>query len=523
MKIFFSKSIFHLFISVSWLLFFSIPSANGMPIMDAYQQDVQEIYQNLKNTIGDRRQDWPKVQVWSITDRVASFVPLDNTIYIDQQTLDICKTFGGKYKDALAFIIGHELTHFYQEHQWKELGFVSHFLVDKTNFQEHLEHEKQADIYGTFIAQQSGYQTIRLVPAILDKIYQAYQLNKTATLEYPSLSERKKLAEEACHLATDLVNVYQTANYAMVLGKYEEAHFLYDYVRQSLQFKELYFNLGMNNLLQYYYWQPDLQLGYDFEIDPSIPITRNDQTRHPIALLKEAKESFQKILTQYDAKYFPAQLHLITILDWQNDKTGATQQINTLGNDVTPKNQASLFLTIGNFHARNGQPALANDFYQRVASISTANLATKKLALDNLNYLKTKKSSKQKPPQHPALRIEKGIDKIASLTLFKNYNRTISINDQMDLQTNEATNSFLYRLHFKGQLLKIQLIESVDAQSNKGIKIGSTNQRIKESYPNVQFGKVRHTNGYYLINYQKGLVFKCNQAGIVEEWVVFAI
>lgn len=494
-----------------------------MTIIDSDQQVVQEIYHNLKNTIGDKRQDWPKVQVWSITDRVASFVPLDNTIYIDQKTIEICKTFEDKYKDALAFIIGHELTHFYQAHQWKEMGFASHFLVNKNSFEAHLEHERQADIYGAFIAQQSGYQSIKLIPGLLENIYKNYKLDVAANQDYPSLSNRKKLAEEACHLAADLVSVYQTANYAMVLGKYEEAHLLYDYVRQSLQFKELYFNLGMNNLLQYYYWQPDLQLGYDFEIDPSIPITRNDQTRHPTALLKEAKASFQKILTQYDPQYFPAQLHLITVLDWQKDKTGATQQINKLGNNFTPKKQASLFLTIGNFHARNGQSTLASDFYQRIAFIPTANLATKELALENLNYLKTKKASKQKPPQHPALRIEKGIDKIASLTLFKNYNRTISINNQMDLKTDEAGNSFLYRLHFKGQLLKIQLIESIGTQSNKGIEIGSTDQQIKKSYPNSQLGKVRHTNGYYLINYRKGLIFKCNQEGIVEEWVVFSV
>lgn len=523
MPIPFSKSI--CFLILSLVCFFPIKmfSAKEAPIPIADQQVVQEIYQNLQYTIGDKRQDWPKVQVWSITDRVASFVPLDNTIYIDQQTLDICKTFGEKYKDALAFIIGHELTHFYQEHQWQELGFVSHFLVNKTNFQAHLAHEKQADIYGTFIAQQSGYQTIKLVPSILDKIYQVYHLKSSATNEYPSLSNRKKLAEEACHLAADLIDVYQTANYAMVLGKYEEAHFLYDYVRQSLQFKELYFNLGMNNLLQYYHAQPDLQLSYDFEIDPTIPITRNDQTRHPTTLLKAAKSAFNKILTQYDAQYFPAQLQLITVLDWQADKTEAIKHITQLSNHCPPKHQASLYLTIGNFYARNEQPALARDFYQRMIKLPKVNPYLKKSGVDNLQYLKTKKSSKKQPPQRPALRIEKEIDKIPSLTLFKKYNRTISIKDGMKLQTSAANNSYLYQLNFKGDLLKIQIVEGVKTQSNKGIRIGSTDKDIKVVYPKSQLGKIRYANGFYLIHYEKGLVFKCNQEGIVKEWGVFTI
>ncbi len=523
MPIPFSKSSCLLIISLVCFFPTEVFSAKEPTIPVADQQVVQEIYQNLQYTIGDKRQDWPKVKVWSITDRVASFVPLDNTIYIDQQTLDICKTFGEKYKDALAFIIGHELTHFYQEHQWQEVGFVSHFLVNKANFQEHLEHEKQADIYGTFIAQQSGYQTIRLVPSILDKIYQAYQLKSTATQEYPSLNNRKKLAEEACHLAADLVDVYQTANYAMVLGKYEEAHFLYDYVRQSLQFKELYFNLGMNNLLQYYHAQPDLKLSYDFEIDPSIPITRNDQTRHPKALLKAAKSAFNKILTQYDAQYFPAQLQLITVLDWQADKTAAIKQITQLTDNYPPKNQASFFLTVGNFYARNEQPELARDFYQRMIKLPELNPYLKQLGLDNLQYLKTKKSAKQQPPQRPSLRIEKGIDNIPSLTLFKKYKRTISIKDDMSLQTSVASNSYLYQLNFKGDLLKIQVVEGVHTKSKKGIHIGSTDKDIKIVYPKSQLGKIRYANGFYLIHYEKGLVFKCNQAGIVKEWGVFTI
>jgi len=523
MPIPFSKSSFFLIISL--VCYFSILgfAAKELPIPNADQQVVQKIYQNLKYTIGDKRQDWPKVQVWSITDRVASFVPLDNTIYIDQQTVEICKTFGKKYKDALAFIIGHELTHFYQEHQWQELGFVSHFLVNKANFQAHLAHEKQADIYGSFIAQQSGYQTIRLVPAILDKIYQAYQLKSSATQEYPSLSNRKKLAEEACHLAADLVDVYQTANYAMVLGKYEEAHFLYDYVRQSLQFKELYFNLGMNNLLQYYHGQPDLQLSYDFEIDPSIPITRNDQTRHPTALLSAAKAAFTKILTQYDAQYFPAQLQLITVLDWQADKTAANKLITQLSTNYPPKHQASLYLTIGNFHARNGETEIANDFYQRLINLPAVNPYLQQLGLDNQQYLKTKKSSKAQPPQRPSLRIEKGIDQIPSLTLFKKYNRTISIKDGMNLQTSVANNSYLYQLNFKGDLLKIQLVEGLKTKSNRGIHIGSTDKEIKRLYPKSQLGKIRYSNGFYLIHYEKGLIFKCNQAGIVVEWGIFTI
>jgi len=496
--------------------------ATNTPPLSADQQIAEQIYQKLQQTIGDKRRDWPKLQVWGVVDRVASFVPNENTIYLDQKAIDICKTFNGQFEAALAFIIGHELTHFYQAHDWKVSGFVTHFMVAKEDFQEHLEHERQADVYGAFIAQQAGFQTIRIVPNLLNSIYKEYQLSSQADSKYPSLVDRQALAQEACHIAADLVEVYHTANYAMVLGKYEVAYQLYDFVGQSLQFKELYFNMAMSNLLQYYFWNTDLQLAYNFEIDPSIPLTRTDQMRHPSILLAEAERFFQKILQDFDANYFPAHLQLLTVYDWQNKTSNMNQQIAWLKTYCPPQQQKHLLLAIGNYYARQGQVNLAQEQYQSILQSSQPN-TVEQLAKANSQFLQTGQSNKQKPSTRPSLRIEKGIDEIPSLTFYKNFPRNISIKTAIQLATNEHRNSYISKLNYQDQLLKLQRVYSPSITSNKGIRIGSTKAELERAYPQSQLGIVRHTEGYYIVNYEKGLIFKCNQQGIVEEWSLFVL
>lgn len=517
---------FYLFCSLA-VLIFCYPTKTAAKtqsvLFDTDQQIATNIYIQLKVTIGDTRKDWPQLQVWSITDRVASFVPADNTIYIDQQALDICKKMGEEFEASLAFIIGHELTHFYQAHDWEISGFASHFMIGKEEFESYRNHERQADIYGAFIAQQAGYNTIKIVPTLLTSIYQSYQLSENANQAYPSLEDRQGLAQEACKLAGDLVAIYQMANYAMVIGKFEEAHHLYTYVSQNLQFKELYFNIGMSNLLQYYYLKEDLPLLYDFKIDPKIPITRNAQTRHPKALLEAAQKAFHFVLQELDETYLPAQQQLLTVYDWKNLPSLFQEQVRLLQSASSKKELPSLQLSRGNFHARNNQKTLALEEYQRILNNFENPVFIRSLAEANSNYLRNGISGKKRSNQHPILHIEKNIDRIGSLSFFNQFDRQISITPILSVQTYESSNSYLSKLQYKNQLMKMQRVYSPSIKSNQGISIGSPASTITSAYPDSELGTIRYTNGYYIVHYQKGLIFKLDDQELVEEWVLFSL
>ena len=48
---------------------------------------------------------------------MAYLSPKERTIYIDQNVLEICKSFGKDSSNTLAFLLGHELTHHYMQHR----------------------------------------------------------------------------------------------------------------------------------------------------------------------------------------------------------------------------------------------------------------------------------------------------------------------------------------------------------------------------------------------------------------------
>ena len=145
------------------------------------------------------------------------------------------------------------------------------------------------------------------------------------------------------------------------------------------------------------------------------------------------------------------------------------------------------------------------------------------LAEANSLFPQTVQRNKQKSPARPSLRIEKGVDEIPSLAFYKNFPRNISIKKTIQLATNEHRNSYIGRLNYQEQLLKLQRIYSPSISSNKGIRIGSTKAELERAYPQSQLGTVRHTKDYYLVTYQKDLIFKCNDKGVVEEWNLFVI
>ena len=514
----FGKKIFLLLLMCLCLFSFSL---KGQPLPNSnFKEDQQlaiNVYETLKKAIGDKRKNWPNLVLLGIENRVASFVPLENVIYLDQKAVRVCRLFKERAGDALAFIIGHELNHFYEQHDWKEVGFADTFIISKEKFLAFRNYERKADIYGAFIAQQAGYRTISLVPNLLTYIYENYQLDPAENNEYPSLQERKSLAKDACKVASELVDAYQTANYAMILGKYENAFQLYDFVGKNIQFKELYNNIGLSNLLPYYYQDSKNQLAYPFLLDPYIPLLRSDQIRPPTTLLKTAITAFEKVNIEYESNYFPALLHLLIAYDWEGNKQKTEELINSFNPNIISATEHSILqLTIGNYYVQNNQPSEALQIYAIL--LRNKNEFVKALAAKNINYLTKGINAKELPTKTPEQRIEKDIDNIPSLPFYRNFNRKIPINQYTNLEVTEQPNSYLTRL----DKLKIQRVYSPLITTKQGGRIGSSVSAIKAMYPDIRVKQVGFATGFYLVHFEKGLIFKCNDKE-VEEWVLFCL
>ena len=503
------------------IIFIIFSSLNAVSNNLEDHQLLEKVYGKLKVAIGDLSATWPSIDIEPRKHRVAVYKS-NNTILIDQSAFKICETFGNQKEDALAFIIGHELTHFYQQHFWKESGFASYFFTSNQHFTEKRKEEEQADIYGAFFATQAGYQSISLVPILLDKIYEEYSLNQSIKGDYPPLKDRKELANKSCKIASQLIHIYSVANYLLVLGKYEEAFVLYDYVKQTVKFKELFNNLGVSSLLGYQVLSNDDQLYYPLDIDLNIPLLRPYILRSPKRLLEDAIQNLS-IATQYDATYYDAFINLIAAYTWKENLIEANKLIQQLDTFVINKRQKAKFkIMAGNFYAENQKKDAAINYYRQAIQLK-GSIHLSNIAQYNLSWLKGEKSKKPDIIQ-PVQVIEDQIDNLSFSNPINNFDDEISIDSYTSLQIKELNNSIFYFLKFKKLDSKFKLqIHTNNHKTKRGIGLHSPLEDIKSKYSKLQIGKINHTKGSYLINYKNGLVFKCDVLGKVKEWGIFSL
>lgn len=487
--------------------------------IDLDQSLITEVYEDLKAVIGDQKAQWPTISILGVPNRIGSYVAKENRIYIDQKAIEVCKRFGIKTKAAIAFIVGHELTHFYQKHEWGTSGFVSHFMVSVENFRENREHERQADIFGGFIAQQAGYPTLALASQLLEQLYTDYNISARQDAQYPSLAERKVLLHESCEIAGDLINAYHSANYLMISGHFEEAFVLYEYVSRSIKFKELFNNMGVASLSSFLHLNND-PLIYPLEIDTKIPIERATLFRSKQEMVFAAEKYF-RLSYSYDKRYKDAAIHLVAALGLGQRFFEARQLYKVLEKGILAAHQqAKLKLILGNLHYRQGQNDEAKAFFQEALKIST-NPALVKMIKKNLQYLKKGKRTEGKAYFIPAQIITGKTDEV-DIATFESYLRQLDVNPNCQLQTVELSHSTLSSFESRGKKLKVQKVHSQKLKK-RNVGIGSSRGDIERNFSDIDFEEISFNGGYYLVSIKYGLIFKLGKEGLIQEWVIFMI
>lgn len=296
-----------------------------------YQLEIiQKVVSKLYHTNSNFNKKQPTVAFKNTTLQVASYVPDKNEIVVEAQAYQICQSMGKDSLNALAFLLGHELTHFYQ-HAHTKVGFISNFLsYDKTPNAD-TRFEKEADVQGAFNAYLAGYDMDDNIGLVLDKIYTGYQLKDKVLTGYPSFEERQNVAKEVQQKVSDLIKVYETANYLAALGQYDFARLCYEYILEVYQNREVYNNLGILSALS----AADLtskdvdDLIFPYEMDWSTRLSRKKSRgtgtltdyaqAQRITLLKKAQTYFETAI-RMDKTYLVAPLNRLCILA-QLDKT----------------------------------------------------------------------------------------------------------------------------------------------------------------------------------------------------------
>ena len=182
---------------------------------------------------------------------IAKCIPEKAQVVLDEKAYDICATFGSDSLNALASILAHELTHYYEKHDWSRKFILNNNdletsrQLENLDLNDHIRQETEADELGGFLAFSVGYNTYGIMPKYLKKAYAAYELPDDLP-GYPNLNERLAIAEGAMARLQELQIVFETATMLTILGNYADAAIYHSKILQTYQSREIYNNAGVN-------------------------------------------------------------------------------------------------------------------------------------------------------------------------------------------------------------------------------------------------------------------------------------
>ncbi len=339
----------------------STDSQSINPVSQNIPTIAEQVLKNLYLTYGDRQRPCPKL-LFTDDNQGPRYRESAQTIVLDGRSIEVCRSFGRDSVSALAFIIGHELAHFFHSKHHGHKAEFSYLAFDRGKHGD-AEQERLADVQGIFNAYLAGYRTTAILPKVIAKLYESYQL-KSKLEGYPSLPERQRTSAEVLATVDTLTQLYETANYLTALGQYELAAASYQYILRYYPGREVYNNLGASHALHAMFCSaksPDAYQ-YPLELDTDSRLTRprarggeSELTDSERALRKRLLAEAEKALKTagwLDPSYFPVDVNLLCVLalqgksseavkHWKDHRINESKRIS-----LSEKNRARLALGI---------------------------------------------------------------------------------------------------------------------------------------------------------------------------------
>ncbi len=372
------------------------------------------IFNKLVSARGDLRLPVPKFEMTGTSNWVAYMDYDAGEIAIENKAYDVTASFGDNQDAAIAFLLGHELTHYYEKHAWKK-GFASEYRdldiglkIDTT--QDDVANETQADYLGGFLAYTAGYGIFDRGPELIAALYKKYNLPDKLK-KYPSLSDRQKITSRTRDKLKDLVRVFELANMLTVTSNYTAASRCYENILKTYQSREIYNNLGTAILLDamQYFTVTELKYVYPIQLDLSTN-AQNGLANIRTKQIREALLRFESALS-LDPDYLPAYLNKACAYALLGDTSRARFYCSVEARQRAEQKSDSLTLgkievLEGILEAQAGREDNARKLFERSASRGNF------IALSNLNTI-----NKQPPPVISEGRATAKTEKIDNLSL----------------------------------------------------------------------------------------------------------
>lgn len=306
---------------------------------------VESVYNDLITAIGDGSKIAPPIEASRTESRVAYYSPSRQTVFVENKFLAICETLGPDSLNALAFILGHELAHFYRNHGWVSasgMGYIdaemkAEWKSMKSESANRAKDESEADIFSGFYALIAGYNAMPVAEKTLKALYLAYGIPDSIP-GYPTLGQRVGIAENAMAKSRTLYLQFNVGIYCLATEKYSVASKIFTAIyNNDYAGSEILNNLALAEILQGYqilgespsYYYP-VFISTETPLDPNSRGSEGEEhIRSGIAYLKEAlkKEensisiftnlaSAYAMLNEYvDAEYYIAKMEAIDPLN----------------------------------------------------------------------------------------------------------------------------------------------------------------------------------------------------------------
>jgi tetratricopeptide (TPR) repeat protein len=286
---------------------------------------VKKIYYRLVSARGDYRYPVPQVFLRDEESRVASIDYQALEIVLESKAYEVCDSFGDA---AIAFLLGHELTHYYEKHAWRsEYSYQNkdlHVAKKMMHEDDLVANEVQSDYLGGLLAYSAGFGLFERSDSMIARLYAAYHL-KPEIPGYPSFKERLTLAQRSTEKLQSLARIYDMANYLVATGMHEEAEVYYRYLLMFNPSSQLYNNAGYNalSLAMTFMDSSEVKYQYSMELDLRSQGGRDVGLGNPKRfILLRAIEFFNSAIA-LDPEYAPAYLNKATACALLKDTLGA--------------------------------------------------------------------------------------------------------------------------------------------------------------------------------------------------------
>ncbi len=513
----------------------------------AYQKTFQykeakKVFDKLVEARGDFRMRVPTFVMSNAERRVAIAKPRKAEITLEMKAYEVCRSLGKDSLNAIAALLGHELVHYYEKHNWTN-HFARQHKDMKTgaklrSLDEALRLETQADYLGGFLGYSAGYNTLDVMPKILQAVYDQYGLTENIS-GYPSLSERKNISTKSSDKLKELVHVFETANYLTALGSYAEAKLYYEYILKDFQSRELYNNLGVlaTQAAMKHMNANDVYFGFPLEMDAESRLdggTRGGFGWSTTAetLLKQALSYFEQA-NQMDKEYPISMLNLACVnvllshdeIDLYDDAEFYARKAKKLCVDKKwTKTKNDIVILQGIIAARQKDNEAAARYFKKAATAGSS------LAALNLKLL----NDEPLGGEAIASRGFGGKDKFDDFNINKAVNGLLQGNLNSDKAISVDKSTFCRFMDKPESLVYINEKDSGEDHyyvfqiakpnatkpTSKGINIGSSYEEIAQAY-GTPSKSLELNNGRILVYFNDKMLFHLDRKGKVSKVGIF--